>query len=512
LKDVADKVYCFNDKINHTGLFNGVMTAQCGEEPLCAYGSCNLGSMNLSKYVFNPFEKECYFDFDLFSRDVQLATRLMDNINLINKERQPLPENKEVIEQTNAIGLGLTGLADMLIKMNLKYDTDEAINFVGEVIKSLKENTVKSSIDLAVERGVFPLLLSNKEEKIQFMNNEHFDFLEEEKNKEYYNKFVNYGIRHVQFNTIAPNGSLSIIAQCSSGIEPIFCCEYERTTITGDEKNKQTYIVKHPLVREYEQLTGKSYKDNPNFITAEEIDWKKRVKLQATAQKYISESISSTVNLPKDTTKEVISNIYMTAWKMGLKGITIYRAGSRDGVLNKIEQKENYIALPIKRNVKFPDSTNAKMRVIRSENKKWYVTYTIDEETKLPNSLFVNTNSSETSIVTNEVMLSFKELAKKYIDEEFIEQLENKTAHQSNVVKTARFLSLLLRHRVPMLEIIKAIESSNIPVNSFAYRIKGLLAEFIEGVLDGDCPECNSKMRYEGGCCVCVNCGYSKCG
>lgn len=483
------------------------------EEPLPAWGSCNLGSMNLSAYVVNPFTESAYFDFKLFSKDVKIATRFMDTINIINKDRQPLPENKEMIELTNAIGLGITGLADMLIKLNLKYDSDDAIEFSGKVIKSLKENTVKSSIDIAIDRGLFPLFVSNKEEQLNYINHPYFDFLKEKGNEEYLNKFHVTGIRNVQFNTIAPNGSLSIIMQGSSGLEPIYCCEYERTTMTGNENEPTKYIVQHPLVKEYEMITGQSYKDNPNFITAEEIDWKQRVKLQSTIQLYLSEAVSSTINLPSDVSKETISNIYFEAWKQGLKGITIYRDGSRSGILNKIEKaNETYIELPIKKHVKFPDSVNAKMRVIRSENKKWYVTYTIDDETKLPNSMFVNTNSSETSIVTNEVLLAFKELSHKYIDSEFIESLENKTSHQSNVVKTARFLSLLLRHRVPMLEIIKSIELAKIPVNSFAYRIKGLLAEFVEGKIDGECPECGSKMRYEGGCCICTDCGFSKCG
>lgn len=488
-------------------------TNPCGEQPLPAWGSCNLGSMNLPCYVKESFTENAYFDFDLFSEDVKTATRFMDTINIINKDRQPLPENKEMIELTNAIGLGVTGLADMLIKLNLKYDTDEAVYKVGEVFKSLKENTVKASIDLVNERGVFPLLVSNKEEQEKFRNHPHFDFLKEVGNEDYLKRFRNNGIRNSQYNTVAPNGSLSIILQGSSGLEPIFYCEYERTTLTGDESKPTKYIVQHPLVKEYERITGKSYKDNPNFITAEEIDWAKRIDIQAVCQKYLSESISSTVNLPTNVSTETISNIYMTAWKKGLKGITIYRAGSRDGVLNKIEQKNSYTELPVKPiGVKFPDSTNAKMRIIRSENKKWYVTYTIDEESGLPNSLFVNTNSSEASIVTNEVLDACRLLATQYIDDGLVEQLDHKTNHQSNVVKTARFLSLLLRHRVPMLKIIKTIEHTNIPVNSFAYRIKGLLAEFVEGAIDGNCPECKSKMRYEGGCSICINCGYSKCG
>jgi ribonucleoside-diphosphate reductase alpha chain len=491
---------------------SGILVHNCGEQALPAFGSCNLGSMVWSEYVNDPFTTSAKFDFVAYEKDVRLATRFMSEMNQINKDRQPLPENKTMIEQTNAIGLGFTALADALICLNLKYDTDDAIAMVGKIAKAHKEAIVKESILMAKELGSFPLLrTAPEEERRAFITHPFFDFLTEPGNDSYLMDFLTYGTHHVQFNTIAPNGSISIILQTSSGMEPIFCTEYNRKVMTGDENNSKVFTVYHPLVKKYEAVTGLSYKDNPNFVTAEQIDWAKRVEMQAICQKYISESISSTVNLPSDVTPETISNIYMSAWKHGLKGITIYRDGCRDGILKKVENIAD--ELPVCEHVKFPDSTDAKMRVIRSEGKKWYVTYTVDPETKLPNSLFVNTNASESNITTSGVLEELRKLARERITERFVDELDDKIGHQTNVVKTARFLSLLLRHRVPILEVIKSIENANIPMSSFAYRIKGLLAEFVEGRISGDdCPECQSKMIYQNGCKMCQSCGYSKCG
>ena len=499
-----------NEPCNVFNELKVISTNPCGELPLSKGGACVLGSINLSSLVKNYFDetKTPEFDFDEFEHCIKYGVRFLDNIIELNLDRQPLEENKIMAEKSRKIGLGITGLADCLIKMNIKYDTQESIDFLNTIFKFLKEESVKYSIDLAEERGSFPVLKQcTPEELTNFVTHKYFDFL---LNTVYYDKFIKHGVRNCGWTTIAPNGSLSIILQTSSGIEPIFNTEYNRTKINSDG-NKEIFVVYHPLVKEYESKTKKSYKDNINFITAEKIDWKQRVKIQSTLQKYISASISSTINLPKETTKETISNIYMEAWKNNLKGITIFRDGSREGVLNKIET--DYKEMPIIDHVKFPEYTDAKMRVIKSENRKWYVTYTIDNETKLPNSLFVNTNSSETNITTTGVLDELRKLAKEKILDQFIVELDNKIGHQPNVVKTARYLSLLLRHRISIMDIIKSIELINIPVNSFAYRIKGLLAEFIEGkVTDDDCPECKSKMIYEGGCKICKDCGYSKCG
>ena len=509
-------VYCFNEPLRHKATFNGILTGQCGEQALSAFSNCNLGSMNLSKFVKNEFMENAYFDFDLFSAMVRKAVRFLDNINLINIDRQPLKENKEKLEKSLPIGLGITGLADALIKLNLLYGSEKSLQAIDSIMKCLKENTIMASIDLAEERGMFPLLKQKKDDLIDgqkeysnFISHPHFDFLD----IDYKYKFANYGIRNSQYNTVAPNGSLSIILQGSSGLEPIFRTEYERTVINGKDNKQEKYITYHPLVLEYEKKTGKSYKENFYFITSDEIYWKDRVEVQATIQKYISESLSSTVNLPKDTTKETISELYMYAWKKGLKGITIYRDGCRDGVLNEVSNNKQVQKYDVVENYKFPAETKAIMKVLKSEGKKWYVTYTIDEETKLPNSLFVNTNSSETNIITNNVLEHLETLAKKYIKDEFIDSLTNKFNHQSNVVKIARFLSLLLRHRVPIIDIIETLTNAELPLTSFGFRIKKLLSEFIEGKYTGEkCSECGSQIVYQNGCTICLNCGNSKCG
>lgn len=487
-----------------------ISTNPCGEEPLSAWESCNLGSLLLPNFVNNSFTDKAEFDFENFKKAVKYATRFLDNLNTLNYDRQPLKENKLALKLGNRIGLGINGLADMLIKMNLKYDTDEAIDFVDKVFYCLKKETILASIELARERGICGVLekYKNTDKYKEWYNHKYFDILGENEKK----LLIENGSRNIGYNTCAPNGTIAIVERQSSGIEPIFSLSYERTVNQGSKTGKsQTYIVYHPLVEEYDKIFGKdSHKQNPNFITSKDIDWMKRVKLQSVIQSHISQSISSTINLPKETTKEVISNIYKESYKQGLKGITIYRDSSRDGVLKSIEDKKNFSILD---EYEYPSSGEAKYKVIRSEDRKWYIHYSIDSETKLPNSIFVNTNATETTILTEDVIEQLIKLAKKYIKNKYIEELQEKSHKQTNVTKIARTLGLLLRHRVPIIEIVKTIESINPPISSFVFQIKKLLSDYIEGEFTGDkCPECDSQMIYESGCCMCRQCGYTKCG
>lgn len=521
----AEPGILFWDEItnNISSIFNEtkpICTNPCGEIPLENGGACNLGSINLSSLVDNPFINDLEeidnsgysiphssFNWDKFNKVIKLGIRFLDNVNVINHERQPLEENKIALELGNRIGLGITGLADMLIKLNLRYDSQEAIDFIDTLYYKFKEQSLITSIELAKDRGSCGIIDKYKEttELESLYNHEYFNQLS------YYHKEMlkNYGIRHIGISTVAPTGSLSILLRCSSGIEPIFRLGYERTVKQTGKDGDQKFTIYHPLVEEYNNIYGKdAHLKNDNFTTSDKIDWNNRIKLQSTIQKYITESISSTINLPNDATKEEISNIYMEAWKYKLKGITIYRDGCREGVLN--ESKKQHKILDI---AKFPSEQAAKMKVIKSEGRKWYIHYSIDEETKLPNSLFVNTNSKETNILTDNIIEHLEELAEKHIKNGHLAKLKEKHNSQANVTKIARTLSLLLRHRVPIIDIVKSIEKIEIPVYSFVYQIKKLLCEYIEGEYTGNkCTECDSMLVYQEGCVMCPSCGYSKCG
>lgn len=492
-----------------------VSTNPCGEQNLAVGESCCLGSLDLNKFVKNSFTDHAMFDFTVFSEMVKYSIRFLDNINILNLDREPLEINKIAALLGNRVGLGFTGLADCLIRMNLKYGSQESLEFIDKLCFSLYCNSIKASNELAKERGSCGVLNKYKEsgQFSQWLNHPYFD--------EYYKYDMsniidmnNYGTRNIGYTTVAPSGSISIIAQTSSGIEPIFQLSYDRTVHqAGKNGKKEKYTVYHPLVLEYNKIFGENaHLKNPNFITSSQIKWEDRVNLQATIQKYISASISSTINLPKETTKETISEIYKYAWKKGLKGVTVYRDGCREGVLNATEaDKREWQVLE---NVKFPTRFNANGIVIKSENRKWYVSFPMDQETNLPMGCFVHTNAIETNILTEEVLEYLIKLAKKHIKNGHLEKLMSNSHNQKNVIKIARVIGLLLRHRVPIIQIIKTIEEINPPIYSFIFQIKKLLGEYLpQGTLTGEkCSECGSLLIYEGGCSICRECGNTKCG
>ena len=493
-----------------------ISTNPCAEEPLEKGGACVLGSMDLNTFVKYSFTEKATFEYTKFHDMVRMAVRALDNIVEMNLDRQPLLENREAAQLGRRIGLGFTGLADTLIRMNLVYDSDEAIEWVEDLMKRFKKASIEGSIDLAYERGAFELFTTSKDTK-KFIKHHYFDDLDEE----YIDRLKTTGLRNVGINTVAPNGSISIILQTSSGLEPIFRTEYERTVIQGSQNGEvKKFVTYHPLVLEYNALYGENaHKESKVFTTSEKIDWVKRVKMQSVIQKSISQSISSTINLPQGTSNETIDMIYREAWKHGLKGCTIYVDKCREGVLNETKSDSSKTKGDVYKEVlpyvKFPNYGNAKFKVIKSEKRKWYCFYTIDEETNMPNSLFVNTNSAEQNVLTEEVIEAFDDLLVKHgIPLEFINDLKKKYGHQPNVVKISRTLSMLLRHRVPISEIIEAITVVQAPVFSFIFQIKKLLGAFVEGELTGEqCTNCEGgQLIYEGGCVLCRDCGYTKCG
>ncbi|MEE9592356.1 MAG: adenosylcobalamin-dependent ribonucleoside-diphosphate reductase, partial [Thermoplasmata archaeon] len=303
-------------------------TNPCGEQPLEHNGACTLGHVNLSAFIRDRFTKQAEVDWVGLERAVRLGVRFLDNVVEVNL---PLHAHKEQSEQarlTRRIGLGVTGLGDMLAKLRIQYDSDKAIEFVDDLMARIRNWAYDASADLAQEKGPFPLFQAEPHLERPFVQRLPEDLRE---------KIRKQGLRNVCILTVAPVGSGSVLTGTSSGVEPIFSLEYLRRS---ESLSKEWFEVEHPLVREYRKTTGNQDDDLPDFfVTSHQIDPFFRVKMQGTLQRYIDSAISSTVNLAEDTTVETVKEIYEYAWKMGCKGVTVYREGSREGILLTSREK-----------------------------------------------------------------------------------------------------------------------------------------------------------------------------
>ncbi len=357
-------------------------TNPCAEKPLPAYGNCDLGSLNLTKFVDR--EKKDW-NWDLLSEIIPIAVRFLDDV--IDYSRYPLPQQEKASKDARRIGLGILGLGDALAMMEVRYDSDEALRKVESLMRFIRDTAYRYSVELAKEKGAFPYFDFEKWSQSGFVKRLPADLLKEIKE---------HGIRNSELISIAPTGSISILGgNVSSGIEPIFSFKYTRYSLG------QFFTVYHPLVKEYlgksdEEITDEDLKNLPDyFVTAYDIDWRYRVKLQGLIQKYVDSAISSTINLPKETDIDTVKELYFMAWKEGTKGITIYREGSREGVLiadkDKKEEKEEdtkevvstevEAVQPVKPVKKArPFAVRGVTYKIKYKGRKWYVTVNEDEE------------------------------------------------------------------------------------------------------------------------------------
>jgi len=490
----VDDVHNFYTSLGDGACINNL---NCGEMPLPRGGSCNLNSFDLSSFVEYPFTDRAKFDFNKFRAMISVATRFADNIIDINMDKHALDIQKQVAMQGRRIGVGVMGVADMLIKMGLVYGSKESIDFLSKVMEMLKRSTVMASIELAEVRGMFTLLAtSNKEKFNEFINHKYFKDLNLPEN--YLKLMRKSGIRNNGFNTVAPTGSIALSSGISSGIEPAFRFSYERTTLGGK------YIVYHKSAEEYNNIYGKdAHLKNKAFVDSSQIKPHDRVMMQACVQKYVSESISSTVNLPKTATEKDVEQIYIDAYKNGLKGITVYVDGSREGVLN--EKKDN-------------NTSDAKLMVIGHDQNKWYVTYTLNSE-GLPNTLFVMSDAKESKKLTLEVMEEFGNVAIDFgMSTDELNEINKRYSKKPNSIKIVRSIRTLLNLDVPITDIVSTIDSlENVTIGSFVYQVKKLLASFIDGHETGEsCPQCkddglDNKLVHDNGCTICKSCGYSRC-
>ena len=458
-----------------------ICTNPCGEIVGHKGMSCTLGSLLLYKFVKNPFTNEAEFNFELFGEMIKRSVRHLDDVTELNFGKHPLQEQEEGARLGRKIGLGVTGLADMLVSLNLKYDSDEAIAFVDKIQKFKMEIEYMASIVLAEERGSFPLYNPDIHYTRGFCS----------RLPEYIKEAGKKGLRNCGLSTVAPSGSISIIAQCSSGMEPIFALNYKRLVELGED-NKKEFIIQHPGLKRAGDFESK------NWVCAHQIDSKYRIKMQATIQKYVDASISSTINLPESADVETVGQIYLDAWAHNCKGITVYRHNSREGVL--LSENNNDIKVNI----------DTSINCVRAEGgDKFYVMVSYENrDIKKPYQIFVmNYKKTETDAFVKIGNSLIKMLKDNGIDENRITKYITRSSN--SLVKFTRFLSLSMK--TGFLKDALKILDEHAFVGTLAAKIYDILKNSIN-ISEEICPNCKGKnIRAEEGCASCLDCGWSRC-
>lgn len=556
--------------------FKTVSTNPCGEITLCPNDSCRLLILNLYSYVDNPFTKDAKFDFDLFKDHAIIAQRLMDDLidlelekidKIIGKIKDD-PEDGEIkrVElnlwkniknkcvQGRRTGLGVTAEGDMVAALNLTYGTDDGNRMVEKVHKNLKLAAYRSSVELAKERGTFPIYDSKKEKNNPFINRI------KDEDPELYNDMLKHGRRNIALLTVAPTGSVSILTQTTSGIEPAFLVSYmRRRKINPNDKGSrvdftdsvgdswQEYPVFHHKFLVYLKANGYNVEDvmsmkkedideivkkSPYYkATSNDVDWVKKVEMQGMVQKHVDHSISVTVNLPNDVSEEVVSEVYKTGWKSGCKGITVYRDGSRSGVLiseseKKEIEKENLFKdhnAP-----KRPKFLDADVHRFVNRGEKWiaivglmdgrpYEIFTGQEESfKVP-------KSSDNGVIRRmkddgqETRYDFI-IGHKTDDVMIVEGLSK--AFNVDYHNYARMISGILRHGMPIPYVVDLVESLRLDDETLTTWKAGVVRSIKKYIKDGTkakgvkCESCGAEdgIVFEEGCLKCKGCGSSKCG
>jgi len=464
-------------------------TNPCGEQILEPGGACVLASLLLHKFVDNPYAEDARFNTSLFQEMINRGVRHLDNVVELNSGKHALEEQEEAGKLGRRIGLGITGLADMFAALNIKYDSDEALLLADHIMHIKKRAEYEASSDLAKERGSFPL----------FNPAIHFDrgfcaTLPEDLVR----KIKSDGLRNVAVSTIAPNGSLSIIAQCSSGCEPVFALNYKRNVMLGKNKKKE-FIVHHQGVTRYFDAIGPG-KLPSYWVTAHDIDYRYRVKLQSVLQRHVDASISSTINLPKDVDAETVGKIYFEAWKEGLKGITVYREGSREGILIT-EDFAKEAGLP---------NMDTVIYCVRAEGgDKFYIMVSYkDKIITKPYQVFVmNYKKADSDAFVKIGNGLVKMLRDKGVSEKRIQKYIDRS--NNSLVKLTRFLSLSMKtgHLEDAMEILYE--------HAFAGTLAARLYEIFSDSIAAKqalCPVCKSdNVKMEEGCVACLDCNWSRC-
>ena len=552
--------------------YRTVSTNPCGEIPLCPYDSCRLIAVNLFSYVKNPFTPEAEFDFDLFRDHITKAQRLMDDlidlelekVNKILAKIDADPESDDIksVERNlwlnikmkclegRRTGLGITAEGDMLAGMNLRYGTDEATDFAVKVQRTLACAAYGSSVTMAKERGSFPLYDANREKLNPFI------MRLAEADPKMYAEMIQNGRRNIALLTIAPTGTVSICTQTTSGIEPVFLVSYKRRKkinpndkdtskhkVVKDENGDyfEEYNVLHPKFIDWlklkgyttEQIDKMEDKEIDSLIaqspyykaTSADIDWVNKVKMQGAIQKWVDHSISVTVNIPKETSEEIVSTIYQTAWESGCKGCTIYRDGSRHGVLVSKSENKNCNEFIESKAPKRPKKLEAEVVRFKNDKEDWIAVVGMYEHR--PYEIF--TGRAENFVLPKWVekgwVIRVKEKGDEHAryDFQFLDQdgYPVTIGGLSRMFKKeywnyAKLISGILRHGMPIPNVVELIGKLNFDVDSITTWSNGVARALKRYIKDGTetgetCPDCGAKIIYTGGCKSCPNCGWSKC-
>jgi ribonucleoside-diphosphate reductase alpha chain len=554
--------------------FKTLSTNPCGEIPLCAYDSCRLIAINLYSYVDNPFTPEASFNTELFSRHAHYAQRIMDDIidlelekiDGILKKINADPEDEETKRterrlwenirekciQGRRTGIGITAEGDMLAALNVRYGSDTAIDFSVEIHKLLAVEVYRSSVELARDRGAFPVYNADREK-----NNPFIKRLREEA-PSVYNNMVRYGRRNIAMLTIAPTGSVSICTQTTSGIEPVFMVNYKRRRkVNPNDKNVtitfideigdswEEYNVFHPKFLTWLEVNGYNVNEvihygddklNPIIAkspyykaTSADIDWVNKVRMQGAIQKWVDHSISVTVNLPKEATEDLVSQVYQTAWESGCKGMTIYREGSRSGVLVSNEKETKEPEFKETKAPSRPKRLEADVVRFNNDHEKWIAVVGLYDGkpyeifTGKADNFFVAPWVTKGWVIRNKP----EEGQRARYDFQFNDKDGYKVTCEGlsrlfdkEYWNYAKLISGILRHGMPLMYVINLVENLTFDIESINTWRNGVVRALKKYIPDGTkeegskCPQCGDtdSLVYKEGCLSCVSCGYSKCG
>lgn len=558
--------------------FRTVSTNPCGEIPLCPYDSCRLLAINLYSYVVNPFTPEAYFDFDLFKKHVALAQRIMDDIIDLELEKierilekiDSDPESMEVkgserhlwekIYRKSGLGrrtgVGITAEGDMLAAMGLRYGTEEATEFSEKVHKIIALEAYRSSVNMAKERGAFEIYDAEREKNNPFINRL------KEADPGLYEEMKMYGRRNIACLTIAPTGTTSLMTQTTSGIEPVFMPVYKRrrkvnpndanvhvdfVDETGDAFEE--YVVFHHKFLTWMKINGydpdKRYtqeeidelvEKSPYYkATSNDVDWLMKVKMQGRIQKWVDHSISVTINLPNNVSEDLVNQLYVEAWRSGCKGCTVYRDGSRAGVListkkkDKKEEEECHCKPPQVVEVR-PKVLEADVVRFQNNKEKWVAFVGLLDGR--PYEIFTGLQDDEEGIVlpksvtTGRIIKSYDEDGTKHYDFQF----ENKRGYKMTIEglsekfnkeywNYAKLISGVLRWRMPIEQVIKLVGSLQLDsenINTWKNGVERALKKYVQDGTEAKgvkCPNCGHEtLVYQEGCLICKTCGSSRCG
>jgi len=495
------KVYDFTEPETHWGIVNDVIVHNCSEQPLPKFGSCNLASINLSNYVVNPFFKDSYIEYANLINDIRIFIREMDKTIDENMNNHPLQQQRDSVEKWRNLGLGTMGYADMLIKLELKYGSVKAQEVTATLYKCIFRTSVETSVELAREFGSFP----GYNEKVfdSTIMKAHFS----KKELEHFKKI---GLRNASLVSIAPTGSIATMLGISTGIEPVFAFSHTRKTESLNNNEETYYKIDSEIVKEYKKIFPNNKLPN-YFISSHNIKWRDKIDVLSIIQESTDTAISSTTNLKSDITLDEVKELYMYAWEKGLKGTTIYRDGSRDGILTTSNQIKENSSLTLNR----PKSIPCDIHNVKINGEQW--TIIIGLLNNSPYEVFAFKNKN----------IHIKDVTNSHLFKKKIDGVNHYSITSNNVNITdlpqlydtgeEEFITRLISRLVRLDKIdtvIQDAEKTYKNIGTFVNVIKRILSKYTtQNIISKDiCPECGEQLRMVEGCKSCDNCGYSKCG